>query len=65
MTYNVIAALALLCVFEGMLPFLSPRLYRRFIITLASQPDTMIRRMGLICMLIGLIVLAIAHRFIG
>lgn len=56
-----IAALGLLFVFEGFLPFLSPRFWRRTIQHMLSQSDRVIRIVGLVSMLIGLALLYYAR----
>jgi uncharacterized protein YjeT (DUF2065 family) len=47
------AAIALVMVFEGLLPFLSPRRWRAAIATVAALDDRSIRRFGLISMGLG------------
>jgi len=49
--------LALLFVFEGILPFLYPRFWRRIMYQTLTQPDSVLRAMGLFSMLVGLIIL--------
>ncbi len=48
------AALALVLVIEGILPFLNPRRYRELIRVLDRMDDATVRRVGLISMLLGL-----------
>lgn len=64
MLYNIIAAIALVLIFEGILPFLSPSTWRRMVTVMSSQSDLALRITGLICMLLGVILLFIAHRYI-
>ncbi len=52
------AALALVLVIEGLLPFISPRLYRQTAEQLASMPDRVIRRVGFAVIVLGLLSLA-------
>lgn len=49
-----ITALGLLFVFEGILPFLSPPLWRKLMQEMSLKGDHSLRTMGLISMLIGL-----------
>lgn len=64
MIYSIIAAIALVFIIEGILPFASPTVWRKMVRSMAGQPDRMIRITGLFLMIIGVIVLIIAHRFI-
>ncbi|MBX3709868.1 MAG: DUF2065 domain-containing protein [Gammaproteobacteria bacterium] len=57
----LITAIGLLFVFEGILPFLSPRFWRQLMQHLFIQSDRMLRVMGFISMLIGLALVCIAH----
>lgn len=56
-----ITAVGLLFVFEGMLPFLSPRFWRSLMQQLFVQSDRALRSMGLVSMLIGLALVCIAR----
>ncbi len=47
------AALALVLVLEGVMPFLSPRGYRETVRKLAEIPDRQLRLFGLASMLLG------------
>ncbi|EKD71504.1 MAG: hypothetical protein ACD_46C00177G0002 [uncultured bacterium] len=57
----LIAALGLLFVFEGILPFLSPRIWRQWMQQMMLQNDRTLRIIGLVSMLIGLLLVSIAH----
>jgi hypothetical protein len=48
------AAMALMLVFEGLLPFISPRGWRRTFERLLSMTDGQIRFFGLVSILLGL-----------
>lgn len=50
---DLFAAIALLFVFEGMMPFVNPSRWRHFIRTVAEQPDRTLRIMGLTSMVAG------------
>lgn len=58
-----VSAIGLLFVFEGILPFLSPRFWRRMMQQMFIQSDRTLRVMGLISMLIGLALVTLAHDF--
>lgn len=59
----LIAAIGLLFVFEGILPFSSPHLWRQMVARAALQNDRSLRIMGLASMLFGLLVIIIARVF--
>ena len=54
---DLLAALALLLIFEGLIPFFSPRGYKNMVQQMAEMPETMLRNVGLILMIIGVVVL--------
>ena len=54
-------AIALMLVIEGVLPFLAPRLWRDTFRRITQMTDGQLRFIGLTSMLIGLLVLALAH----
>lgn len=51
------AAFALYLVLEGLLPFASPRAWREALAAMAELDDGAIRRIGLVSMLAGLVLL--------
>jgi uncharacterized protein YjeT (DUF2065 family) len=53
----LLGALALMLVFEGLLPFLSPQLWRQVFARLLTLKDGQIRFIGLTSMLAGLVIL--------
>ena len=55
------SALALMLVFEGLLPFLSPTMWRQVFEKATRMGDGQIRFLGLSCMLVGLLLLFIWH----
>jgi uncharacterized protein len=55
------AALALLLVLEGMLPFVSPGALRRALTAMNELSDRQLRLVGLTSMLLGLLFLAIVN----
>ena len=50
---DLLAALALMLVLEGILPFLNPQRYRNLLRMLDQVDDATVRRIGLVSMLIG------------
>ncbi len=50
---DLLAALALMLVLEGILPFLNPQRYRNLLRMLDQMDDATVRRIGLVSMLIG------------
>ena len=57
----VLSALALMLVFEGLLPFLSPTRWRQVFERAVRMSDGQIRFLGLSCMLAGMLLLALWH----
>lgn len=57
----LITAVALFLVFEGILPFLAPALWREMFRRLTEMSDGQIRFTGLTSMLIGLLLLYFAR----
>jgi len=53
MWQDLLVALALAMVLEGLLPFLSPRNYRRVMEMMSRSSDAALRRTGLMLMLAG------------
>ncbi len=51
------AALALVLILEGLLPFVSPRGYRNMIQQMATMPEKMLRNVGLGLILAGVVFL--------
>jgi len=54
---DLLAALALLMVIEGMLPFLNPQSLRRMLVTVAQLDDRALRSAGLMSMILGVVML--------
>ncbi len=61
MTGIVVAAIALVLVIEGILPFIAPGLWRELFRKLTDMTDGQIRVAGLTSMMVGLIILFLAH----
>ncbi|MGI9236590.1 MAG: DUF2065 domain-containing protein [Woeseiaceae bacterium] len=54
---EILTALALVFVIEGMLPFISPAKYRQMVAEVTRLSDSSIRNVGLIVMIVGLLLL--------
>jgi len=54
---DLLGALALVLVIEGMLPFLRPETWRKTMGRIATQSDQTVRFIGLISMLAGVVLL--------
>lgn len=54
---SIIPALALVLVIEGMLPFISPKSWRDAMMQAAQLPDNILRSLGLVSMMAGVIIL--------
>lgn len=51
------AAIALVLVFEGLVPLVAPRRWRRTVTRLAQMQDGQLRFFGLVCVGLGLLLL--------
>ena len=58
---DLLAALALVLVIEGMVPFLNPQSLRRMLETVSQLDDRTLRITGLISMLCGVVMLYIVR----
>jgi uncharacterized protein len=54
---DLFAAIALMLIFEGILPFLNPDRYRRMLEMMEQISNSQLRTMGLIVMTIGAVLL--------
>ena len=61
MWQDLLVALCLVFVIEGMLPFISPHTWRRYLISVLQLNDHQIRMSGLFCMLLGTLALYVIH----
>jgi uncharacterized protein YjeT (DUF2065 family) len=55
------AALALVFVIEGVLPFLSPARWRAMMMNVARLDDSSLRRFGLVSMVFGVVLLYLVN----
>lgn len=58
---DLLAAIALLLVIEGMVPFLNPKSLRQMLATVSQLDDRTLRIAGLISMIIGVVMLTIVR----
>ena len=58
---EILTAVALVLVLEGMLPFISPRKYREMVAEISRLADNHIRTVGFVVMIVGVVVLFIAR----
>jgi uncharacterized protein len=58
---DLFAALALVLVIEGLLPFINPRSYKSTMVQMSSFPEKTIRMIGLGSMIAGVIFLYIVR----
>lgn len=56
---DLLVALALVLVIEGIMPFVSPQKWRQTILLVAEQSDQSLRTIGLVCMVIGVILVTL------
>jgi len=61
MWYDFLAAIALVLVIEGIIPFISPGTMRRAVLKMAEMNDQSLRFAGLTSMVIGVILLYIVR----
>ena len=58
---NLLAALALMLVLEGILPFVNPSALRRTLQTVGQMDDRSLRFVGLVSMLAGVVLLYVVR----
>ena len=58
---DLFAAIALLCVIEGLFPFFNPTKWRAVMKTVLMQNDVALRLMGLSFMILGVVVLYVVR----
>jgi uncharacterized protein len=61
---DFLSALALLFVIEGLLFAAFPNATRRAMLEAAHTPDTMVRRIGIICAAVGIVLLFVIRRLL-
>ena len=63
--HDLLAALCLVLVFEGLLPFVNPQAWRRTILQLAELDDKTLRVIGVVSMVAGLLLLQVVQSYVG
>ena len=63
MWHDLIVAVGMVLVIEGVLPFVNPDLYRRMIMALSQLEDGQLRFAGLSIMILGCVVLYLVRAF--
>ena len=58
---DLLAALALLLVIEGVIPFVTPQALRRMLATMSQLDDRSLRIAGLVSMVMGVVMLYIVR----
>ena len=58
---DLLAALALVLVIEGMVPFINPQSLRRMLETVSQLDDRTLRITGLVSMIIGVVMLYVVR----
>lgn len=56
-------AIALVFIIEGIMPFIRPSAFRKYVESMQQQPDSFLRIMGLVSMVLGLIILYLVRIF--
>jgi hypothetical protein len=54
---DFLAAMALVLIFEGLIPFFSPQGYKNMVQQMAAMPTQALRNVGLVLMVLGVILL--------
>jgi len=57
MWHEIITAIALVLIIEGMIPFISPDSYKNFVVKMSKLNNYNLRLIGLISMIIGVLIL--------
>ncbi len=61
MLNELLSVLALVMVIEGILPFLSPRAMRSYMLQMSQMDDRSLRITGLVMMLLGVVLLYVVR----
>ncbi len=59
--HDLLTAIALVLILEGIMPFANPRGLRRTLETIGGLSDQQLRGVGVACMVLGLVLLYIVH----
>ena len=60
---EILTALALVLIIEGMVPFVGPRKYRQIVAQMAVLSDNHLRTVGLVIMIAGVVLLFAVRGF--
>lgn len=63
MSHDLLIAVSLILVLEGIIPFLSPKVWRDMMLRLTKGNDKSVRIMGLVSMLIGMVMIYYLRKF--
>ena len=58
---EILTAIALVLIIEGMVPFIGPGKYRQIVAQMAQLSDNHLRTVGLVIMIIGVVLLFIVR----
>jgi uncharacterized protein len=58
---EILTALALVLIIEGMVPFVGPRKYRQIVAQMALLSDNHLRTVGLVVMIAGVVLLFVVR----
>lgn len=61
MLVEILTAVSLVLVLEGLLPFISPNAYKNAIRTMLDQPESRMRLIGLCSMIAGVLLLTVVR----
>jgi len=61
MWHDILVALALVLVIEGILPFLNPTGWRNMMLSAAKMDDRSLRMVGLVSMVLGVVTLYLVN----
>ena len=61
----LIVGIALVLVLEGIMPFIMPERYKRFLLHLSHMSPKALRTMGLIMMVVGVVIIIVMKRVFG
>lgn len=65
MLHEIILAIGLLLILEGLFPTISPKKYRDFMRKLSQQSEVGLRKMGLLLVIIGVIIVFVIKSQFG
>lgn len=61
----LIVGIALVLVLEGIMPFIMPERYKRFLLHMSHMSPKALRSMGFIMMVVGVVIIIIMKRIFG